>query len=227
MALLIDPPLRNSWPNTFVTSAHDDTLNKFAMYLNNAYMNERKIAAGTEPPIVFLITAHPGKVAKLVHHLYHDNGTPLSIRTNDILALHGHDVIAVPVLISKESFKALIPDSTVPMWEKFAECTSTEDIAALEPPITVHSSASIWWSSRPFLQKPLCSSTASIPKSLALPPSKPSMSTPPIMLPLAWPLGTRTPSPPILRKRAPLSSLFYSSSGYLRPRPTLSNPSTC
>ena len=112
MALPIDPPLRNSWLNTFAKSAHDDMLNKFATYLNNTSINERKISAGTEPSVTFLI-AHPGKVAKLVHHLYYDkNGTPLSTGTNDVLALHGHDLVAAPVLIPKESFKALMPDSS-------------------------------------------------------------------------------------------------------------------
>ena len=137
MALLIDPPLRNScWLNTFVTSTHNDTLNKFATYLNNTSINERKIAAGTKPSVAFLI-AHPDKVAKLVHYLYHDNGTSLSTSTNnDVLALHRHDVVAAPVLIPKESFKALMPDSTVPTWEHFVECTSAEDVAALEPPTT-------------------------------------------------------------------------------------------
>ena len=58
-----------------VTSAHDDMLNKFVTYLNNTSINKRKISAGTEPSVAFLI-AHPGKVAKIVHHLYYDNGTP-------------------------------------------------------------------------------------------------------------------------------------------------------
>jgi hypothetical protein len=83
-------------------------------------------------------------------------------------------------------------------------------VAALEPPTTVPRRSS-----------------ASIQKSSYLPPSMPSVSKPPIVPSLAWPPGTRTPPLPTLRKRAPLLSLFYSSSGYSRPRPTLSNPSTC
>ena len=59
----------------FVTSAHDDMLNKFGTDLNNTSINERKIAAATELSVAFLI-AHPGKVAKLVHHLYYDKGKP-------------------------------------------------------------------------------------------------------------------------------------------------------
>jgi hypothetical protein len=85
--------------------------------------------------VAFLI-AHLGKVAKIVHHLYYDNCTPLSTGTNDFLALHGQDVVAAPVLIPKESFKALIPDSTMPTWEQFAACTSAADVAALKPPST-------------------------------------------------------------------------------------------
>jgi hypothetical protein len=114
MALLIDPPLRHSWLNTFVTSAHNNTLKQFATYLNNTSINEQKIAAGTEPFIAFLIAHPPGKVAKLVHHLNYENGTPLSTGRNDVLALNGHDVIAAPVLIPKELFKALMPNFTVP-----------------------------------------------------------------------------------------------------------------
>ena len=110
-------------------------LHRFGTYLNNTSIKERKIAAATEPSVAFLI-AHPGKVAKLVHHLHYDNGTPLSAGTNDVLALHGHDVIAAPVLIPKESFKALMPDSTVPTWAQFAECTTAAEVAALEPPST-------------------------------------------------------------------------------------------
>jgi hypothetical protein len=75
MALPIIPTPRNSWLNTFVTSAHDNMLNKFGTYLNNTSINERKIAAATELSVAFLI-AHPGKVAKLVHHLYYDKGKP-------------------------------------------------------------------------------------------------------------------------------------------------------
>ena len=35
----------------FVTSAHDDMLNKFAMYLNNTSINKRKISVGIEPSV--------------------------------------------------------------------------------------------------------------------------------------------------------------------------------
>jgi hypothetical protein len=111
-----------------------------------------------------------------------------------------------------------MPDSTVPTWTQFAECTSAAEVAALEPPGTVAKTSKCFnlVALPAFLTKALMQLNSLDPKLSALLPSKPSASTPPIVLLLAWlPEMTILPLPP-LRKKGPPWFLSSNSSGCLK-----------